>query len=354
MIKKIKYVIIVLLLFLIAPNVNAKEQVNLYLFWGDGCPHCEAEQKYLADLQEEFGNLKITKYEVWYNTQNNQFMKQIAAETNESLTGVPVTIVGQTIITGFSESTKQQIRRAVNYYSENKHDDIVKQIAEGNYEPSKNIPDKEFVKQEQKLNKQTTIKLPIIKELNFKNFELSNAVPILGILTSLSLPIIWLIITFGSIVSVQKSKKIKLKLLSLGLVLIITSSIFASLLNIEYLNWIFKGIILVICSILAINKLQNLNLPDTLIKIFTILSAIMIGWLTPTEYWQVLTELINIQEISMIIKILFNAYYWLSYLIPLILILLIYYAIWKKLSEKTRELMQVTIWLITILIIIFI
>ena len=59
MIKKIKYIIIILLVFLMAPNVNAKEQVNLYLFWGDGCPHCEAEQTYLEELADEFRNLKM-------------------------------------------------------------------------------------------------------------------------------------------------------------------------------------------------------------------------------------------------------------------------------------------------------
>lgn len=354
MIKKIKYIIIILLVFLMVPNVNAKEQVNLYLFWGDGCPHCEAEQNYLEELEDEFRNLKITKYEVWYNSENNQFMKQIAAETNESLTGVPVTIIGQTIITGFSEPTKQQIRRAINYYSENKHEDMVKQIKEGNYEPSENISDEEFIKQEKKLNKKTTIKLPIIKELNLKNFELSTAVPILGILASLSLPIVWLIITFGSMVSIQKNEKTKLKLLSLGLVLIITGSAIAVLLNVEYLNWIFKGFILLIFVILIINKFQNFKLSNTMIKVFTILLAIMIGWLTPIQYWQVLTELINMQETSIIMKILFNVYYYLSYLIPCFLILLIYYVVWKKLSEKAKELVQVTVWLITVLIIIFI
>lgn len=75
--KKIKYLLFVLVMFLIViPTANAKEEVNLYLFWGDGCPHCEAEQEYLEDLQKEFDNLKITKYEVWHNEDNNQLMKK--------------------------------------------------------------------------------------------------------------------------------------------------------------------------------------------------------------------------------------------------------------------------------------
>ena len=60
MLKKIKYLLFILLLFIIfTPNISAKEQVNLYLFWGDGCPHCEEEQQYLKELEKEFDTLKI-------------------------------------------------------------------------------------------------------------------------------------------------------------------------------------------------------------------------------------------------------------------------------------------------------
>ena len=65
MVKKIKIFLLLITLFIVGiPNVEAKEKVNLYLFWGDGCPHCEAEQEFLTEIEEEFPNLKITKYEV--------------------------------------------------------------------------------------------------------------------------------------------------------------------------------------------------------------------------------------------------------------------------------------------------
>lgn len=354
MLKKIKYVVFALLTFLIIPNVNAKEPVNLYLFWGDGCPHCEAEQMYLEDLQNDFDNLKIQKYEIWHNEENKQFMKQISKETNQTLSGVPVTIIGQTIITGFSPATEQQIRRAVSYYSENKHHDIVKEINDGTYENIKEIPDEEFVRQEEKLSKKTTIELPIIKEINFKDFELSTAIPILGILASLSLPVIWLIITFASIATIQREKKTKIRILSLGLILMTISSLVSAILKADYVNWICRISILCICLLLIINKLQKLNLPNTLLKIIAILSAIMIGWLTPNEYWNVLNELINTQTLSLIMKILSNIYYLFSYVIPYILILLICYILWTKTSKKVHGLIQISIWIATMLIVIFI
>lgn len=354
MVKKIKYLVLALLAFLIIPNVNAKEQVNLYLFWGDGCPHCEAEQGYLEDLQKEFDNLKIQKYEVWHNEENNQFMKQISKETNKSLNGVPVTIIGQTIITGFSDATEQEIRRAVSYYSENKHHNIVKEIQEGTYKTVEEIPDEEFAKEEAKLSEKTTIKLPIIKEVNFKNFELSTTIPILGVLASLSLPVIWLIITFASTISIQKEKETKIRLLSLGLVLMAISSLLSAILKLDYINWICRISILCMCLLLIINKFQKLNLPNTLLKTIAIVSAIMIGWLTPTEYWSVLNELINTQSLSIIMKILSNIYYLFSYLIPYVLILLICHIPWKKISTETHELIQISVWVATMLIVIFV
>ncbi len=353
--KKIKYLLFVLVMFLIViPTANAKEEVNLYLFWGDGCPHCEAAQEYLEDLQKEFDNLKITKYEVWHNEDNNQLMKKIASETGKSITGVPVTIIGETIITGFSIPTEHQIQRAVAYYSKTKHHDIVKEIQEGTYEEEKMQSEEGFLKQEEKLSEKTTIKVPFLKEIDFKNYDSITAIPILGVLASLSLPVLWLIITFSSIVSIHKEKKTRIRLLSLGLLLITGSSILSAILKIESIDWICRIGILLICLLLVINKIQELNLSDTLLKSITIIIAIMIGWLTPGQYWSAANEIINIQSLSIVVEILYNLYFFISYLIPYIVILLICYIPWRKVSKEHQYLIQLSIWIVSIAMIIFI
>lgn len=355
MLKKIKLVLFTILItFLIIPNVNAKEKVNLYLFWGDGCPHCAAEEELLTDLENEYENLSVTKYEVWYHSENNAFLQQIAASTERTFRGVPVTIIGQTIITGFSTGTEQEIRRAINYYSENEHHDIVQEIKNGTYQKLEDIPDEEFEKQEQQLSEKTTIDLPIVNEIDFKNFELTTAIPILGLLASISLPVLWLIVTFASIVSIQKEKKNKLRLLSLGLVLIALSSLLSAIVKINMINWIFRILILLISLLLVLNKLKKVNIPNSIIKIITILLAIMIGWLTPTEYWNILNEVINTRSLSIIVKVLSNIYFLISYLIPYILILLICHIPWKKISEQGHELIQISVLIATMILIIFI
>ena len=355
MLKRIKLVLFTILItFLIIPNVNAKEKVNLYLFWGDGCPHCAAEEELLTDLENEYENLSVTKYEVWYHSENNAFLQKIAASTERTFRGVPVTIIGQTIITGFSTGIEQEIRRAINYYSENEHHDIVQEIKNGTYQKLEDIPDEEFEKQEQQLSEKTTIDLPIVNEIDFKNFELTTAIPILGLLASISLPVLWLIVTFASIVSIQKEKKNKLRLLSLGLVLIALSSLLSAIVKINMINWIFRILILLISLLLVLNKLKKVNIPNSIIKIITILLAIMIGWLTPTEYWNILNEVINTRSLSIIVKVLSNIYFLISYLIPYILILLICHIPWKKISEQGHELIQISVLIATMILIIFI
>lgn len=355
MLKKIKYILLVFVMFfLFIPTTTAEEKVTLYLFWGDGCPHCAAEQEYFKTLQEEFPNLEIVKYEVWHNEENQQLLNQIATKTEKSFTGVPVTIIGQTIITGFSTSTEQELRRTVSYYSENTHHDIVQEIKDGTYEQTAEIPDEEFVIQEKKLDENTTLNLPIIGEINFKNFDLMMAIPILGLLASFSLPVLWLIITYAAAISLQKAKKDKLILLPIGLLLIGITSILTAKIEIEAIKWIARIIIIIISALLAIESLQKIKIPKPLQKIILLLLAIAIGLTASPIYSTIVSTLLETNDISTIMNIVIHIGYLIAYIIPYIIILLICHIPWKKLPEHGKQGVQISIMIATILVILFI
>ena len=355
MLKKIKYILLVFVMFfLFIPNTTAEEKVTLYLFWGDGCPHCAAEQEYFNTLQEEFPNLEIVKYEVWHNEENQQLLNQIATKTEKSFTGVPVTIIGQTIITGFSTSTEQELRRTVSYYSENTHHDIVQEIKDGTYEQTAEIPDEEFVIQEKKLDENTTLNLPIIGEINFKNFDLMTAIPILGLLASFSLPVLWLIITYAAAISLQKAKKDKLILLPIGLLLIGITSILTAKIEIEAIKWMARIIIIIISALLAIESLQKIKIPKPLQKIILLLLAIAIGLTASPIYSTIVSTLLETNDISTIMNIVIHIGYLIAYIIPYIIILLICHIPWKKLPEHGKQGVQISIMIATILVILFI
>ena len=60
---------------------DAKKKFNknaFYYFWGDGCPHCAELNKWLGE-QSWGKTVKVTKLEVWKNTDNAALM-QVAAD----------------------------------------------------------------------------------------------------------------------------------------------------------------------------------------------------------------------------------------------------------------------------------
>jgi len=86
---------------------------ELTIFWGNGCPHCEAEWQFLFELREEFPDLVINSYEVWGSEVNRTIMEQVLADLGESASGVPVTVVGGYVFHGYNDAIGEQIRGVV-------------------------------------------------------------------------------------------------------------------------------------------------------------------------------------------------------------------------------------------------
>ena len=87
--------------------------VELVLFWGDGCPPCAAEKRFLADLQADFPDLVIRAYEVWYDDANRQLFVETAAAVGMEARSVPTTFVGDLVWVGYSDAVATDIRAVV-------------------------------------------------------------------------------------------------------------------------------------------------------------------------------------------------------------------------------------------------
>ncbi len=105
-------------------NITKKDgKVNIYLFWGDGCPHCKEEKLFLKSIENEYGNLfNVYEFEVWHNEENEKIMKEFGKAMDDNLTGVPYTIIGKESIKGFNDSKKEQILDAIINESKNNYD----------------------------------------------------------------------------------------------------------------------------------------------------------------------------------------------------------------------------------------
>ena len=91
---------------------------NIYIFWGDGCPHCKALAKFISKLPAETKNkVNIYSFEVWGDKDNKSFMKNFGKYLNQDVRGVPFMVIGDKIFDGYSSGdtkTDQQILDAIN------------------------------------------------------------------------------------------------------------------------------------------------------------------------------------------------------------------------------------------------
>lgn len=98
----------------------ADKPINLYLFYGEGCPHCAQEEKFLDKLEKDFGNIKVFRYEVWHNQDNARLLRDLAGKIGLNVTGVPVLVIGDQTIVGYNDdsTTGAKIKSLVEDYAQ--------------------------------------------------------------------------------------------------------------------------------------------------------------------------------------------------------------------------------------------
>jgi len=111
-------------------SASTNETLNIYFFWGDGCPHCAKEEIFLQNLKQKYENIKINDYEVWYNQQNRNLLMTIGKKLNADINGVPFTVIGGSAVSGYynDETTGAQIENYVKECLKNKCEDPVAEI----------------------------------------------------------------------------------------------------------------------------------------------------------------------------------------------------------------------------------
>ena len=85
-------------------------EVAIYLFRGEGCPHCSEAEEWFESLEEEYGDLfTVVDYETWYDTDNERLMRAVAKSRGDNASGVPYIIIGDKSWKGFAGSYKQEM-----------------------------------------------------------------------------------------------------------------------------------------------------------------------------------------------------------------------------------------------------
>ena len=141
--KKLKYLFVVFVAFLAMPFMvfaddteatptptpaeteETPSKVNVYLFRGEGCPHCEEMLEFFDSIEEEFGQYyTMNTYEVWYNQDNANLMQDVADKLGVSATGVPFLVIGDQTWNGYASSYDAEIEAKIlsEYNSDSRYD----------------------------------------------------------------------------------------------------------------------------------------------------------------------------------------------------------------------------------------
>lgn len=250
--KKILKFLIVFAVFLLLPvSAKADEKViNIHLFYGNGCPHCAAEEEFLSDYLKDRTDVKLYKYEIWYDSHNQELLSKVQKEmgtTNKN--GVPFTVIGKKTIVGYADGvTDEQIKDAINYYLNNDYRDYVGEITgkvkkvevkEDTTKDESKTEDKKENKIEKaddtKDSDQTdeNVTVPVLGKINAKKVSLPILAVVLGFVDGFNPCAMWILIFLITMLFNMKDRK---KMWILGLTFILTSGIVYLMFMLAWLN----------------------------------------------------------------------------------------------------------------------
>ena len=230
---RIYKVLLLLIIALFPLNIHAKEddQIKLYFFHGDGCPHCAEEERFLNSIEDNYSNFEIVKYEVWYDNDNAELLQKVEKALEITNTGVPTNVIGNTVIMGYSDSVASKIERAIEHYQTNEYVDVVEQIKNGTYKKEEKKEDT-FKKEEEKSDEAVSIDVPLAGKTNLKKMSLTSAAALIGLIDGFNPCAMWVLLFLISVLIGMKDRK---RMWIIGSVFLLTSGLFYFLI---LLSWI--------------------------------------------------------------------------------------------------------------------
>lgn len=249
--KILKFLIVFAILLLLPVSAKADEKViNIHLFYGNGCPHCAAEEEFLSDYLKDRTDVKLYKYEIWYDSHNQELLSKVQKEmgtTNKN--GVPFTVIGKKTIVGYADGvTDEQIKDAINYYLNNDYRDYAGEITGKvkKTEVKEDITKDESKTEDKKENKiekaddtkdsnQTdeNVTVPVLGKINAKKVSLPILAVVLGFVDGFNPCAMWILIFLITMLFNMKDRK---KMWILGLTFILTSGIVYLMFMLAWLN----------------------------------------------------------------------------------------------------------------------
>jgi thiol-disulfide isomerase/thioredoxin len=203
-----------------AQSTSQTHKVVIYLFWGDGCPHCAVAKPFLTDLSKRYSNVELRVYEVWYVAENQDLFVRMAASYGFEPHGVPTIMIGDQYWEGYNDQVALEVERQVQTCSATGCKDagvgiIPGAIAEEELEaqqPSKKITSDEIV-------------LPLVGPVHLASQSLWVSTALISFVDGINPCSVWVLTMLLAITLHTGSRK---KVVTIGLIfLTVTAGVYA-------------------------------------------------------------------------------------------------------------------------------
>lgn len=225
--KKIIYLILFVLLLIPSVVFGSEKITHIYLFYGDGCPHCAAEEKFLDSYLKDKTNVELHKFEVWYDSDSSKKYDEVHKILKDNSNGIPYLVIGNNVIVGFDEKvTPDRIRSTLQYYMNTDYRDEV-----GIYLGI--VDEDESSSNGNAKYEENNVDIPIIGKKNIKDVPILLAAIIIGLVDGFNPCAMWILLFLISMLLGMKNKK---RMWILGLSFLIASAAVYFLFLISWLN----------------------------------------------------------------------------------------------------------------------
>ncbi len=236
--KKIYIILIVFVLFLLPVKdiLAQNNDVNLYIFYSQTCPHCQKELDYLDRIEDDFDYLLIHKYEV---IENKILFEKIGNTLDIKNFGyVPVTFIGNDYFVGYRDdpTSGQQITNLIEKYHTDGDPDVIGQIIRGEeISPTITPFDTETVSQASQREQliPDDISIPLLGKVDLKGLSLPVLTFFLALADGFNPCAMWVLLFLISILLGMENKK---RAYTLGIAFIATSGLVYFLFLSAWLN----------------------------------------------------------------------------------------------------------------------
>ncbi len=119
--------ILSLLLLLIPIKISANENINIYVFHNYNCKYCQKALDYFHDVTKKDSSIHLYDYELLEDNHayNRTLYNKITSLLSINKQAVPLIIIGNDYLIGFSPLIQEEIKKKLAFCKENEYQDLV-------------------------------------------------------------------------------------------------------------------------------------------------------------------------------------------------------------------------------------